>query len=163
MRAFERFQTVAEKKKEVNDHDLISLVSDELRAIQEDYRLDHVQVSCGSHEIPTATVRIIGPTGEVFQEAATGTGPVDACFKAVDRIIGEEVSLEEYAVNSVTEGIDALGEVMVRIERNGMTYVGRGSSTDIIVSSAKAYVNAYNRLLANLDAPRAAEAVRSGP
>ena len=77
--------------------------------------------------------------------------------------IGEEVTLEEYAVNSVTEGIDALGEVMVRIERNGMTYVGRGSSTDIIVSSAKAYVNAYNRLLANLDAPRAAEAVRSGP
>ena len=161
--AFERFQTVAERKKEINDHDLISLVSDELRTIAEDYRLDHVQVSCGSHEIPTATVRIIGPNGEVFQEAATGTGPVDACFKAVDRIIGEEVSLEEYAVNSVTEGIDALGEVMVRIERNGMTYVGRGSSTDIIVSSAKAYVNAYNRLLANLDAPRAAEAVPTGP
>ncbi len=163
LHAFERFQKVAEKKKEINDHDLMSLVADELRTIAEDYRLDHVQVSCGSDETPTATVRIIGPTGDVLEEVATGTGPVDACFKAVDRIIGEEVALEEYAVNSVTQGIDALGEVMVRIERDGMTYVGRGSSTDIIVSSAKAYVNAYNRLLANLEIQHPTETAKVGP
>ena len=78
----------------------------------------------------------------------TGTGPVDAVYKAIDRIVGVPSKLEEFAVQSITEGIDAIGEVMVRVESGGMTYVGRGASTDIIVASAKAYLSAVNRMLA---------------
>ena len=150
-RAFERFKTVAEKKKEVTDRDLEALVTDELRTAEEEYRLDHVQVSTGSHEIPTATVRIIDPNGHTLQEAASGTGPVDAMYKAIDRIVGCPATLEEFSIQSVTEGIDAIANVMTRIESEGMTYVGRGAATDIIVASGKAYVNALNRLLANRD------------
>ena len=163
IRAFERFKTVAEKKKEVNDLDLEAIVADERRvASSEECRLDHVQVSCGSNEIPTATVCITTGGEHTVQETATGTGPVDATFKAVDRIMGVDAILEEYTVQSVTQGIDAIGEVMVRVEKDGMTYVGRGASTDVIVASAKAYVNALNRLLANRSMPRAA-AARPGP
>ncbi|MCH7554148.1 MAG: 2-isopropylmalate synthase, partial [Chloroflexi bacterium] len=150
-RAFERFKTVAEKKKEVNDRDLEALVTDELRTAEEEYRLDHVQVTSGSEGIPTATVRITDPDGHTRQEAATGTGPVDAMYKAIDRIVGCPATLEEFSIQSVTEGIDAIANVMTRIESEGMTFVGRGAATDIIVASGKAYVNALNRLLANRD------------
>ena len=163
-RAFEEFKELAEKKKEVSDQDLAALVADERRNIADAYQLDRVQVSCGSDEIPTATVRVQGPEGQVLQEVANGTGPVDAVYKAIDRIIGVPSKLEEFAIQSITEGIDAIGEVMVRVESGGMTYVGRGASTDIIVASAKAYVNALNRLIANRDMPKAAaKAAKVGP
>ena len=162
-RAFEGFKKVAEKKKEISDQDLEALVADERRTSTEAFSLDQLQVACGNHEIPTATVSLIGPQGKLLQEAMTGTGPVDAVFKAIDRIVGVSSKLEEFAVQSITEGIDAIGEVMVRVESGGMTYVGRGASTDIIIASAKAYVNALNRLLANKDLPRAARAARVGP
>jgi 2-isopropylmalate synthase len=118
----------------------------------ETYHLDLVEVSCGDHSIPTATVRLIGPGGQVLADAALGTGPVDAVCKAVDRIMRVPNKLTEFTVKSVTEGIDAIGEVLIRIESDGITYTGRGASTDIIVASAKAYLNALNRLLATRQA-----------
>jgi len=146
-RAFQGFKKLADKKKEVTDRDIESLVAEELRTATEVYHLDHVEVSCGDHSIPTATVRLIGPGGKVLADAALGTGPVDAVYKAINRIVGIPNKLTEFTVKSITEGIDAIGEVLIRIESDGVTYTGRGASTDIIVASAKAYMNALNRLL----------------
>jgi 2-isopropylmalate synthase len=93
-------------------------------------------------------VRLIAPDGQTQADAALGTGPVDAVYKAINRIVRVPNNLIEYTVKSVTEGIDAMGEVLIRIESDGVTYTGRGTTTDIIVASAKAYMNALNRLLA---------------
>ncbi len=113
------------------------------------YHLDRIQVSCGDRGIPTAAARLIGPDGKVLEDAALGTGPVDAVYKAINRLVGVSNMLTEFTVKSVTEGIDAIGEVLIRIESDGITYTGRGADTDIIVASAKAYMNALNRLLAS--------------
>ena len=147
--AFESFKSLADKKREISDRDLEALMSEHFRADveQHSYALDQVQVACGDHEIPTATVRLIGPDNEVYVDASTGTGPVDAVYKAINRIIGVSNTLTEFTVNSITEGIDALGEVTIRIQNNDRIYVGRASDTDIIVASAKAYMNALNRLI----------------
>ncbi len=147
-RAFIAFKELADKKKDVTDRDIERLVAQEMRTVSETYHLDHVEVSCGDHSIPTATVRLIGPDDKVFADAALGTGPVDAVYKAINRIIGVPNKLTEFSVNSVTAGIDAMGEVLIRIESDGVTYTGRGVATDIIVASARAYMNALNRLLA---------------
>jgi 2-isopropylmalate synthase len=147
-RAFAAFKELADKKKEVTDRDIESLIAEELRTVSEVYHLDRVQISCGDRGIPTAAVRLVGPEGKVFADAALGTGPVDAVYKAINRIVGVPNELTEFAVKSVTEGIDAIGEVLIRIESGGITYTGRGADTDIIVASAKAYMNALNRLLA---------------
>jgi 2-isopropylmalate synthase len=147
-RAFQGFKRLADKKKQITDRDIESLIAEELRTIAEVYHLDHVEVSCGDHNIPTATVRLIGPDGQTLADAALGTGPVDAVYKAINRIVGIPNRLTEFTVKSITEGIDAIGEVLIRIESEGVTYTGRGAATDIIVSSAKAYMNALNRLLA---------------
>jgi 2-isopropylmalate synthase len=104
--------------------------------------------------MPTATVRLTGPNREVLADAALGTGPVDAVYKAINRIVRVPNTLTEFTVSSVTQGIDALGEVLIRIESEGTTYTGRGSDTDIIVASAKAYMNALNRLLVHKKSPR---------
>ncbi len=147
-RAFTAFKELADKKKEVTDRDIESLIAQELRTVAEVYRLDCVQVSSGDRGIPTASVRLIGPEGQVLADAALGTGPVDAVCKAINRLLGVPNELTEFTVKSVTEGIDAIGEVLIRIESGGTTYTGRGADTDIIVASAKAYMNALNRLLA---------------
>jgi 2-isopropylmalate synthase len=147
-RAFQGFKELADKKKEITDRDIESLIAEELRTVAEVYHLDHVEVSCGDHSLPTAAVRLIGPDGQSLADAALGTGPVDAIYKAINRIVGIPNELTEFTVKSVTEGIDAIGEVLIRIESEGITYTGRGASTDIIVASAKAYMNALNRLLA---------------
>jgi 2-isopropylmalate synthase len=147
-RAFQGFKALADKKKDVTDRDIESLIAEELRTVTEVYHLDHVEVSCGDHSIPTATVRLIGPDGKALADAALGTGPVDAVYKAINRIVGIPNKLTEFTVKSITEGIDAIGEVLIRIESDGVTYTGRGAATDIIVASAKAYMNALNRLLA---------------
>ena len=112
------------------------------------YKLDLLQVSCGNQAVPTATVRIIGPDGKEHQATSTGTGPVDAAFEAINGLVGVQNQLIEYLVNSVTEGIDAQGEVTVRIEADGRTFVGRSADTDIVVASAKALLNALNRAIA---------------
>ena len=146
--AFIAFKELADKKKEVADRDIESIIAQELRTVSEVYHLDCVQVSCGDRGIPTASVRLIGPDGQVLADAALGTGPVDAVCKAINRLVGVPNELTEFTVKSVTEGIDAIGEVLIRIESDGVTYTGRGADTDIIVASAKAYMNALNRLLA---------------
>ena len=147
---FEAFKELADRKREVTDADLEALMASHRRAVSETvtYKLEHVQVACGTREIPTATVRLTNPDGETMTDAATGTGPVDAICKAINRIIQVPNVLTEFRVDAVTEGIDAIGDVTIRIEKNGDSYIGRGSDTDIIVASAKAYMNALNRLLA---------------
>jgi 2-isopropylmalate synthase len=145
-RAFTAFKELAEKKKEITDKDLESVVAQQKRTLSEVYHLEMVQVSSGNG-MPTAAVRLLGPEGKVLADASLGTGPVDAVYKAINRIVGVPNKLTEFSVNSVTEGIDAQGEVLIRIESDGVTFTGRGADTDIIVASARAYMNALNRLL----------------
>jgi len=147
-RAFAAFKELADKKKEITERDLESLVAEELRTVSETYHLEQVQVSCGDNSVPTATVKLVAPDGQVLADAALGTGPVDAVYKAINRLVQVPNILTEFSVKSVTEGIDAIGEVTIKIESEGRTYIGRGASTDIMVASAKAYMNALNRLLA---------------
>jgi 2-isopropylmalate synthase len=147
-RAFVAFKELADKKKDITDKDIESLVAEEQRTVSEEYHLDRLQVTCGDRGMPTAAVRLKGPDGKIVEDAALGTGPVDAVYQAINRIVGVPNALSEFTVKSITEGIDAIGEVLIRIESDGVTYTGRGADTDIIVSSAKAYINALNRLLA---------------
>jgi 2-isopropylmalate synthase len=155
-KVYERFLDVADKKKTVDTRDLEAIVSDEVGMLfEETYSLEHVQVSCGNQSIPTATVRIRGPNGDVVCDADHGTGPVDAVYRAINRVIGEPNQLIEFSVQSVTEGIDAVGRVTIRIQAdepvNGeqrRVFSGHGADTDIIVASAKAYMFALNRLIA---------------
>ena len=147
---FESFKELADKKREVTDRDLEILMDEEKRESSEpvSYTLDQVHFSSGDHDIPTATVRLIGPTGDVFTDASTGNGPVDAVCKAIDRVIGCSSKLSDFNVQSVDEGLDSVGTVTIRVENAGRTFSGRGASTDIIVASAKAYLSAVNRMLA---------------
>ena len=147
-RAFSAFKELADKKKEITDRDIESLIAQELRTVSEIYHLDRIQVSCGDRGIPTASVKLTTADGQVLADAALGTGPVDAVCKAINRLVGVPNVLTEFSVKSVTEGIDAIGEVLIRIESEGVAYAGRGADTDIIVASARAYMNALNRLLA---------------
>ena len=161
-RAFRRFKALADKKKVITDADLQALLADELYQPPEVFALDGLQVACGTMGMPTATVRLSGPEGELHVQAAVGTGPVDAAFKAVDEIVGADNNLLEFSVHAVTEGIDAQGEVTVRIQGEDgptapnaqretaqpRTYGGYGADTDIIVASVKAYLSAVNKLLA---------------
>ena len=146
-KAFEDFKNLADKKREITDRDLEALISDRRRVDVELYKLEHVQVSCWDHEIPTATVRLTNPEGVTLTDAATGTGPVDAVYVAINRILGVPNTLKEFSIGSITEGTDSIGDVTIRIESNGRIYTGRGSSTDIMVASAKAYLNALNKLM----------------
>ena len=146
-RAFQAFKDLADKKKNITDKDIESVIAQEKRTVSEVYRLDMVQVSSGSG-MPTAAIRLITPEGKVRADASIGTGPVDAVYNAINRIVGVPNKLTEFSVKSVTEGIDAIGEVLIRIESDGVSYTGRGADTDIIVASARAYMNALNRLLA---------------
>jgi 2-isopropylmalate synthase len=162
--ALDRFKRLADKKKVVADADIEAIIADEIYQPPETWRLNHIQVSCGDHSMPTATVSLTGPGSQVYQDAALGTGPVDAVYQAINRIVGVPNTLTEFSVKSVTEGIDAVGEVTIRIQPdNGdnnhgfnpqtgqsivRTFSGHGASTDIIVASARAYLSALNRMLA---------------
>lgn len=146
-RVFRAFKELADKKKEVTDRDVESLVAEEQRTIAEVYHLDRIQVSCGDRGIPTASVVIIDPDGKTRADAALGTGPVDAVFKTIDKIVQIPNTLTEFSITSLTKGTDDIGEVLVRIESDGITYTGRGADIDIIVACARAYMNALNRLL----------------
>jgi 2-isopropylmalate synthase len=160
-KAFARFKDLADKKKTITDADLEALVADELYQPTEVFTLDGLQVACGTMGMPTATIRLKGPDGKLHIHAAIGTGPVDACYKAVDAIVKTPATLLEFAVHAITEGIDALGEVTVRIEAEGVaptasaqrdyeqtrTFGGHGADTDIIVASVKAYLAALNKML----------------
>jgi 2-isopropylmalate synthase len=161
---FESFKALADKKREITDRDLEILMDEEKRTATEpvSYTLDQVHFSSGDHDIATATVRLIGPDGEIHTDASTGNGPVDAVCKAIDRVVGCFCKLSDFNVHSVSEGLDSIGTVTVRIENNGHTFSGRGASTDIIVASAKAYLSAVNRMLA-VDEEAALPAVGTTP
>ncbi len=155
-KALHRFKELADKKKYLTDADLEALVCDELYQPREVYALEDLMVSCGRPNMPTATVRLRGPDGREHVHAALGTGPVDAAFKAIDAIVNEPSTLLEFAIHAVTEGIDALGEVTVRVqskEAEPRTFGGHGADTDIMVASAKAYLSAINKLLVAISAP----------
>ncbi len=148
--AFESFKELADKKSKIDDRDLIAIVTDKLRLLEDPpWKLEQVQVSAGDKALPTATLRLIDPTGSLRVDAAVGTGPVDAIYQAMNRITGQTPELTEFSVKSVTEGIDAQGEVTIRIqsEEDGQTYSGRSADTDIIVASARAYLQALNSML----------------
>jgi 2-isopropylmalate synthase len=144
-KAFDRFKSLADKKKEVYDADLATIVADESRAVPEKFHLEAFSVMSGSATSPTATVRI-RIDDEVREVSATGDGPVDAALNAVKALTGTKSSLSSFNIQAVTQGADAIGEVLVTIEENGNTAIGRGSSTDIIDASVKAYIDALNRL-----------------
>jgi 2-isopropylmalate synthase len=148
-RAFAAFKELADKKKDVTDRDIESLMAEDKRTVSELFHLDRIQVTCGDRGIPTAAVRLIGPGNKELSDASIGTGPVDATYKAINRLVKVPNTLTEFTVNSITEGIDAIGEVLIRIESDGVSYTGRGADPDIVVASAKAYMNALNRLLSS--------------
>lgn len=145
---YKRFVEIADQKKEVYDEDLESMIQERSRDVAAIYTLDALQIQCGDPLVPTAVATISDEDGIRQVVSATGTGPVDAAYKAIDRVVKVHGDLEEYAVKAITRGIDAIGEVVVRVRAaDGMVYTGRGSDTDVIVSSAKAYVNAINRMI----------------
>jgi len=150
---YQRFLTVADKKKLVQDEDLESIITDELHSVPEVYHLDYLHVVSGGTTIPTATVRL-RRNGEAFQSAASGVGSVDALYSAIDEIVKLPHRLVDYNVSSVTGGTDALGEVTVRVsDRSGQVHTGRGSSMDIIEASAKAYLQALNKVVLRVGQP----------
>lgn len=161
--AFVKFKRVADAKKVVTDTDLIALVDDQIMRPTRIFRLDAMQVTSGTIDMPTASVRLIDPDDNQHTAVAIGTGPVDAAFKAIDSIVNVPNTLEEYVVRAVTDGIDAIGEVMVRLEsaddqfkqrtdpqsglQRARSFGGHGAETDIVVASAKAYLAALNKML----------------
>jgi 2-isopropylmalate synthase len=161
-KAFARFKELADRKKVIVDADLEAMIADEFYRPRDVYFLDGLQVTCGTMGMPTATVRLKGPDGKVHLQASMGSGPVDATYQAIRAIINVPNKLLEFNVHAITEGIDALGEVTVRIQaRDGehktmdaqkeipypRVFGGHGADSDIIVASAKAYINALNKLI----------------
>ena len=144
-KAFERFKHVADQKKEVFDEDLEAIVSDEMQQIQEVYMLLHLSAQSGTDLKPTATVEM-KVNGKTVKQTGTGDGPVDAVYRTIALMTGTKSILDAYLVKGITGGTDALGEVTVKIEEEGKKIAGHGADTDIIVASAKAYVNALNKL-----------------
>ena len=145
---YRRFLEIADQKKEVYDEDLESIVHEREREVAAVYTLDALQVSCGDPHVPTATATITDELGVAHVVCATGSGPVDAAYKAIDQVVAVHGDLSEFSVKAVSRGIDAIGEVTVRVAaEDGNVFTGRGADNDIIVSSAKAYVNAINRMI----------------
>jgi 2-isopropylmalate synthase len=153
-KAFVRFKDIADKKKEISDWDLEAIVNDETQQAPDLFKLELVQISCGSNARPTATITLRLPNGEEVSDAAIGTGPVDAIYKAINRIANIPNQLIEYSVQSVTAGIDAIGEVTIRLKDENRVFTGHAANTDIIVASAQAYVNALNRLYSSMHSQR---------
>lgn len=149
-RAFIRFKELADKKKTITDWDIEAIVNDETQQAPEHFHLDLVQVSCGDNSKPTATVTVRTPEGKELMDAAIGTGPVDAVYKAINRVVDIPNELIEFSVQSVTAGIDAIGEVTIRIRHEGKVFSGHAANTDIVVASAHAYLYALNRLYTTL-------------
>jgi 2-isopropylmalate synthase len=160
---FRRFKELADKKKTVSDGDLEALVGDELYKPPETWRIEDVQVQCGTTIIPTAVVRLRNlESDEVVTDAGFGTGPVDAIYQGINRIVGAPNRLVEFVIQAIDEGLDAVGDVTIRIEscepvgvvervqggRGQRVFSGRSVDTDIVVASARAYMQALNKLLA---------------
>jgi 2-isopropylmalate synthase len=164
-RIFVRFKALADRRKAVADADIEALIHDDAAPQDELLTLEGLQVACGTQGMATATVRLRDAEGKVTTHAAVGTGPVDAAFKAIDAIVAKPSELLEFSVRAVTEGIDALGEVTVRVQSlmehdtknaqhdtNAPVFHGTAADTDIIVASAKAYLKAINRMVVAFEA-----------
>ena len=143
--AFTRFKKMADQKKVIYDEDIMVIVEEEVFRVPDKYKLINLNVQSGTVTIPTATVQM-EVDGQFVQDAGFGDGPVDAAFKTIQKITKSKSRLVQYAVAAITGGTDAQGEVTVRIEENGKTAIGQGASTDVIIASAKAYINALNKL-----------------
>tara|TARA_Y100000589_G_C27176799_1_gene639085 strand:- start:938 stop:2563 length:1626 start_codon:yes stop_codon:yes gene_type:complete len=148
--AFLRFKELADRKREITDRDLEAIVSEQVQLPEAKLQLKHVQVSCGNTSKPTATVSLFD-TEKLTENTsvAMGTGPVDAVCEALNKLVNTPNELIEFSVKSVTEGIDALGEVTIRIRNKGKIYSGHSADTDVVVASANAYINAINRMLSS--------------
>ena len=147
-RMYAAFLNLADKKKQIYDEDLEVLIAEGSRVAEEVFHLEQVHISCGDPGIPTATVELIDADGNHRIDSGHGDGPVDAVCQAINRVVGVPAELTEFSVQAVTRGIDALGEVTMRVKAaDGQIFTGRGAHPDILVASAKAYLNGLNRLL----------------
>jgi len=144
-KAFVRFKQIADKKKNIFDDDLMAIVEDEIRTAKPLWQLESFEVSSGTKVIPRATVRL-KKRGKILIGSSSGDGPVDACFKATDKITNIKAKLQDYRLEAVTSGKDALGEVGLKLKAKGKVVTSRGSSTDIIEASVRAYINALNKI-----------------
>jgi 2-isopropylmalate synthase len=141
--AYGVFTTIADEKKQVFDDDLVAILQDEMSSLEDTYKLETFQVTSGLNLVPTATLGL-KKGNDVFQDSSTGDGPVDAAYRAIERITGISVELLDYSIKSVAWGRDAIGEVFVKIAIDGYVFNGRSASTDVITGSVKAYINAIN-------------------
>jgi 2-isopropylmalate synthase len=142
---FKKFKALADKKKEVFDDDLVALIEEETREKRKVYELVSLRVNTGTDIAPEAAVKI-KLKKKIHEAGSSGDGPVDACFKAVDKITGVKGELQDYRIEAVTKGKDALGEVSLKLKAKGKIVTARGSSTDIIEASVRAYINALNKI-----------------
>jgi 2-isopropylmalate synthase len=147
-RVYNRFVTVADRKKEIGSEDLRTIVEIELAKVPETFNLHSLQIMSGNTMVPLASVTLT-KDGEELTDAAPGNGPVNAVFACIDRIVGQQGILRDYDLKAVTMGKDALGEAMVRVEIGDAVYSGVGTSPDVIEATARAYLNAYNRYFAD--------------
>ncbi len=145
---FEAVKDLSDRKKKLYDEDLMALVQDKLYRMPDSYRLSHVSVSSSdAGGVPPTAAVLMDVDGIEKSQAGFGVGPIDAVFNVIADMVGRQPELEQYSVNAITGGTDAMGEVTVRIAENGFSAIGRGAHPDIIVASAKAYVNALNHLV----------------
>lgn len=142
---FGKFKELADKKKEIFDEDLIALLQDEAAEAPKTFILDRFFVKSGNKTTPFAEI-ILKKKGKVISSESSGDGPVDACYKAIEKLTSIKIKLLDYSVKSITKGKDALGEVMVKLDYKNMIVTGRAASTDIIEASVKAYLNAINKI-----------------
>ena len=146
---FARFKTLADKKHDIFDEDLQALVNESvIEAENEVIKLVSLRVCCETGETPNATMTL-NINGEEKQSESIGDGPVDACFKAIEKLTNTGVELQLYSVNAITTGTDSQGEVTVRVEKDGHVVNGQGADTDIVIASAKSYINAINKVITN--------------
>jgi len=143
--AFNRFKQLADKKREIYDEDIESIVVEEILRMPRRFKLVYINVVAGNVTVPTATLQM-EVDGQLKQEADFGDGPVDATFKTIKKITRTRSKLLQFAINAITRGTEAQGEVTVRLEEKGQTVIGQGADTDVIVASAKAYINALNKM-----------------
>ena len=145
-RAFERFKIIADKKKQIYDGDIEALLSKEALQVPKTYQMKSFVINSGNSITSTAVIEAI-KDDKVIEKVSRGDGPIDAAFRAIGKIVGKQMRLEDYQLHSVTEGMDALGDALVKISSNGKSYAGRGLSTDVIEASIHAYINAVNKMI----------------
>jgi 2-isopropylmalate synthase len=146
-KAYQRFLAIADKKREVFDDDLVAIIDDEVRTVEHTFEMEYLRVLIETGTSPKAIVKIRSKDG-LKEAQAEGDGPVDAAYEAIREATGFSPKLESYSIRAVTSGKEALGEATVKIKDDSRNYIGRGISTDIIEASAKAYIDAINRMVA---------------